>query len=92
MIHTKQIVDGKWVYGSLDRPYQVGDIVSFTCNGAGRGGHYNVTGRVTGVNRKTIDVLEAHRSYLPGTPWRLNFCGGLSIWVELPTETAKSIC
>lgn len=50
----------------------VGDKVSFTCNGRGRGGHYNVTAFVTKVNRKTFKATEAERSYSPGTLWNIH--------------------
>jgi hypothetical protein len=49
----------------------VGDSVRFICNDAGRGGHYNVTGVITKINRKTIEVTESAGSYKPKTPWRL---------------------
>ena len=51
---------------------KVGDLIEFTCNGRGRGGHYHVTAVVTKVNRKTVDATEAERSYLPGTLWRVS--------------------
>jgi len=46
-----------------------GDVFEFTCNGNGRGGHYNVTATVTKVNRKTVKAIERERSYRPGTRW-----------------------
>jgi len=50
----------------------VGDKVSFTCNGSGRGGHCNVTVIVTKVNRKTFKATEYERSYRPGTKWNVH--------------------
>lgn len=50
---------------------KIGDLIEFTCNGRGRGGHYHVTAVVTKVNRKTVDATEFERSYLPGTRWRI---------------------
>lgn len=49
----------------------VGDKVTFLCNGKGRGGHYRVSGIVTKVNAKTVDLTEAPGSYKPGTLWRV---------------------
>ena len=48
-----------------------GDVIQFTCNGRGRGGHYNVTATVTKVNRKTVKATERERSYRPGTLWNV---------------------
>ena len=70
MFKSVEFKDSKWVYektGSMN----VGDTVRFTCNGSGRGGHYNVTGVITKINRKTIDVTESVGSYKPKPPWRL---------------------
>jgi hypothetical protein len=50
---------------------KVGDLIEFTCNGKGRGGHYHVTAVVTKINRKTVDATEYERSYRPGTLWRM---------------------
>jgi len=47
----------------------VGQIVHFTCNGRGRGGHYHVTAMVTKVNSKNALLTEQPRSYSPGTRW-----------------------
>ncbi len=47
----------------------VGQIVYFTCNGRGRGGHYSVRAVVTKVNSKNALLTEAPRSYSPGTLW-----------------------
>jgi hypothetical protein len=69
---TKQLLNGKWVYAEASEPLKIGDKVEFTCNGAGRGGHYNVTAIVTGIKRKTFTTLEANGSYRPGTIWKLN--------------------
>ena len=68
---TKQIKDGKWVYGEASEPLKVGDTVEFTCNGKGRGGHYNVTAIVSKVMLKKFWVVEANGSYRPGTLWTL---------------------
>ena len=51
------------------RDLSVGDVIQFTCNGRGRGGHYNVTAKITKVNRKTVKAVEHARSYRPGTLW-----------------------
>lgn len=61
-----------WIYTDISEPPKVGDTIGFSCNGKGRGGHYQVTARITKVNRKTIDAVEALRSYRPGTEWRVN--------------------
>ena len=50
---------------------KVGDIVSFSCNGRGRGGHYSVKAEVTKINRKTFDATESTGSYKPGIRWRI---------------------
>jgi len=50
---------------------KINDKVEFTCNGSGRGGHYHVTAVVSKINRKTVDLVEADRSYRPGTRWRI---------------------
>jgi hypothetical protein len=68
---TKQIKDGKWVYAEASEPLKVGDKVEFSCNGAGRGGHYNVSAIVTGIKGKFFGALEAKGSYRPGTNWKL---------------------
>ena len=60
----------KWEFGHTET-ISIGDTVKFTCNGSGRGGHYNVTGTITKINRKTIEVTESVGSYKPKTPWRL---------------------
>lgn len=62
----------KWNYCASNRPLQVGDVVHFTCNGRGRGGHFNVTARVTKVNKKTFKATELPRSYSPGTLWNVS--------------------
>lgn len=48
---------------------KIGDIVHFTCNGRGRGGHYHVTAMVTKVNSKNALLTESARSYSPYTRW-----------------------
>ena len=68
---TKQIKDGKWVYAEATNPLKDGDTIEFTCNGKGRGGHYNVTALVTKVMPKKIWAIEANGSYRPGTLWTL---------------------
>ena len=55
----------------------VGDVVTFTCNGRGRGGHYSVRAIVTKVKPKTVDMTEADRSYRPGTNWNIP-----KTWIE----------
>jgi hypothetical protein len=62
----------------------VGDKITFRCNGRGRGGHFNVTAIVTKIKRKTIDCTEAERSYRPGTPWCVNK-EDVTIMREAPT-------
>jgi hypothetical protein len=47
----------------------VGQIVHFTCNGQGRGGHYSVMAVVTKVNRVNALLTELPRSYKPGARW-----------------------
>jgi hypothetical protein len=47
----------------------VGQIVHFTCNGRGRGGHYSVRAEVTKVNSKNALLTESKGSYSPGTRW-----------------------
>ena len=47
----------------------VGQTVHFTCNGRGRGGHFHVTAIVSSVNRVNAVLIEAERSYRPGTRW-----------------------
>ena len=47
----------------------VGQIVHFTCNGRGRGGHYSVRAEVTKVNSKNALLTELKGSYSPGTRW-----------------------
>lgn len=54
------------------RELKVGDRISFTCNGRGRGGHCSVSAKVTKINRKTFQALEMARSYTPGTKWTLD--------------------
>lgn len=51
---------------------KVGDIVSFACNGRGRGGHYRVKAEVTKINRKTFEATEADGSYKPGCLWKVS--------------------
>lgn len=51
---------------------KIGDKVNFLCNGYGRGGHVRVFGVITKVNRKTYNITEAPRSYLPGTLWQVS--------------------
>lgn len=88
MIRTKQLVANpeynpdlpksitnqnlKWEYGYADG-LKVGDVVVFLCNGRGRGGHFQVTARVTKVNKKTFKATELPRSYYPGTLWTVNY-------------------
>lgn len=50
---------------------KVNDLIDFTCNGSGRGGHYSVKAIVTKVNRKTVAATEYNGSYKPGTLWRV---------------------
>lgn len=71
MIKTKQIVNGKWVYAWVAGTIQIGDRIEFTCNGAGRGGHYGVSAIVTKVNSKTLKANEEEYSYSPGTKWTI---------------------
>ena len=47
----------------------VDQIVHFTCNGRGRGGHYSVRAVVTKVNSKNALLTEVKGSYSPGTRW-----------------------
>lgn len=47
----------------------VGQVVRFTCNGRGRGGHYGVVAVVTKVNQKNALLTEAPGSYWPGSKW-----------------------
>lgn len=88
MIKTKQLIPNPnydvfdqnstkfvWRFVDVDRQYRIGDVVSFSCNGRGRGGHYNVTARITKVNKKTFKATELVRSYRPGTPWTVNYSG-----------------
>lgn len=56
----------------MSNQLEVGKVVVFTCNGSGRGGHYQVTATVTKVNRKTVKAVEANRSYRPGTNWTID--------------------
>lgn len=44
-------------------------IVYFTCDGRGRGGHYSVRAIVTKVNSKNALLTELPGSYRPGTRW-----------------------
>lgn len=97
MIKTKQLVDNPnydvfdqnstkqvWQFSDADRQYRIGDVVSFSCNGHGRGGHFNVTARITKVNKKTFKATELPRSYSPGTLWLVNFCNEDSrIYIDL---------
>lgn len=62
----------KWQYAPLERNLQQGDVVSFLCNGRGRGGHVQVFAKVTKVNLKTFKAVECNRSYAPGTNWTVN--------------------
>ena len=71
MIKTKQIVNGKWVYAWVAGTIQIGDRIEFTCNGAGRAGHYGVSAIVTKVNSKTLKANEEEYSYSPGTKWTI---------------------
>ena len=50
----------------------VGDVIRFTCNGAGRGGHYGVTATVTNVNRSTVKAEDNNGSYRPGKRWTIS--------------------
>src|SRR4051794_16087526 len=73
-----------WVFEQANRSLFVGDIVSFTGNGRGRGGHYSVTVKVTKVNRKTFKGVEVPRSYKPGTEWTVDLDNeNLAIYIEL---------
>ena len=47
----------------------IGQVIEFTCNGRGRGGHYHVSATVTKINPKTVKAIECTRSYSPGTRW-----------------------
>lgn len=70
---TKTLINSQWVYAEADPDQlKVGDKVSFSCNGSGRGGHYSVTAIVTKLNKKTFKATEAEKSYRPGTPWRIS--------------------
>lgn len=51
---------------------KVGDELSFSCNGKGRGGHCRVTVTVDKINRKTLTATETDRSYRPGTIWQVH--------------------
>ncbi len=62
----------KWHFSPANRPLQVDDVVSFLCNGRGRGNHLRVKASVTKVNKKTFKALELPQSYSPGTPWTVN--------------------
>jgi hypothetical protein len=57
---------------SLSRSVKVGDMVRFLCNSKGRGGHHQVTAKVTKLNTKTLNAVEFDRSYSPGVLWRLH--------------------
>lgn len=85
MIKTKQLIPNPnydvfnqnsmkniWKFSDAERELQLGDVVNFRCNGRGRGGHFNVTARITKVNKKTFKATELPRSYSPGTPWTVN--------------------
>ena len=85
---TKQLVDGKWDYGPLLRKLSVGDIVTFTGNGRGRGGHYSVTLTITKVNRVTVEATEAKGSYRPGTLYIFNPLKLNDAYLELPVDKA----
>lgn len=61
---------------------QVGDVVRFTGNGKGRGGHCNVTVRVDKINRKTFNATEVEGSYRPGTLWGIGLDTQLYKWVD----------
>jgi hypothetical protein len=71
-----------WEYKTENRNLQVGDVVSFACNGRGRGGHYNVTARITKINKKTFAATELPRSYRPGTLWQV-YMDGKEVYVDL---------
>ena len=47
----------------------VDQIVHFTSNGRGRGGHYTVRAQVTKVNSKNALLTEIEGSYWPGSKW-----------------------
>jgi hypothetical protein len=49
----------------------IGQIVKFACNGRGRGGHYGVTAVVHEIRRTKATLIEAERSYRPGTIWEM---------------------
>lgn len=91
MIRTKQLkmLGGtlRWSFSWADRDFQKGDKITFTCDGRGRGGHYQVTAVVDKVNPKTIKATEAPGSYRPGTPWIVDR-REKEIYVELPAEAA----
>ena len=79
-------------YGKVNRDLRVGEIVTFLCNGRGRGGHLRVTARVTKVNRKTFRAVEMPGSYRPGTDWSVNIeyamqPGNGGICIELNSES-----
>jgi hypothetical protein len=81
-MQTRQFVDGKWEYKDLGRDLLVGDTVTFTGNGRGRGGHYSVTALVTKVNRTTFKCTELPGSYGPGT---------LYIWPKAPLDSPVTV-
>ena len=68
-LKIKSLVDGSWKYEDANRSLMVGDVIEFTCNGSGRGGHYRVLAVVTKVNKKTFKATEKERSHDPGTLW-----------------------
>lgn len=70
-MRTKSLKGGEWVYETTDRMPKVGEIIQFTCNGRGRGGHYHVTAAITAVKRKTVNATEVARSYREGTLWNV---------------------
>ena len=74
---------GTYVYKDADRNVREDDIVEFTCNGRGRGGHYKVTALVTKVNAKTFKATELPRSYSPGTRWSVSFASEGDIVINL---------
>lgn len=69
---TKQIINGQWVFSEPTESLKVGDTVTFSCNGRGRGGHYHVTSIVTDIKSKTFLSIESHGSYRPGTIWKMS--------------------
>lgn len=74
-----------------DRALEVGDVVLFSCNGNGRGGHFRVTAKVTKVNRKTFKATELPRSYRPGTLWSVSYESDGDIYIDLDRTANEQI-